>query len=235
MKEAVGWDRKDNFNKKKADHKDCHVQKLQSTIRSCGVSFDIWEKTNADGKGSGQYDFTSLLGSDKKKLLADLLRKLTECTKQETSATVIQLWQKFQKLYLIITDKNTSPSAAENYFIKAKEWINLFVSLKDKLIGYKRADVTPYMHSLVYHVPLFIKKYKSVKLFTGQGVEKNNDMARNIVLRKSNKRNPAADVLRLKSRQWELREQQREKQSYSKKNLAYWDTEIIEKRRKKDN
>ena len=61
--------------------------------------------------------------------------------------------------------------------------------------SYRKADVTPCMHALVYHVPLFMKKYKSVKPFTGQGVEKNNDMARNVVLHKSNKRNPAADVL----------------------------------------
>ena len=47
------------------------------------------------------------------------------------------------------------------------------------------------MHALVYHVPLFMKKYTSVKPFTGQGVEKNNDMARNVVLHKSNKRTPA--------------------------------------------
>ena len=60
--------------------------------------------------------------------------------------------------------------------------------------SYIKADVTPCMHALVYHVPLFMKNYKSIKPFTGQGVEKNNDMARNVVLHKSNKRNPAADV-----------------------------------------
>jgi len=38
--------------------------------------FDIWEKTNADSKGSGMYDFTSPLEADKKKLLAELPAKL---------------------------------------------------------------------------------------------------------------------------------------------------------------
>ena len=85
--EAVEWDRKENFNKRKADQKDSHIKTLQSTIRSCGISFEIWEKTNGDGKGSGQYDFTSLLGSDQKKLLNDLPQKLNTCTHKDTCQT----------------------------------------------------------------------------------------------------------------------------------------------------
>ena len=199
VKEAVEWDKKDNFNKRKADQKDSHIKILQSTIPSCGVSFDIWEKTNADGKGSGQYDFTSLLGSDKKKLLSDLPEKLDTCVHKDTSQTVIQIWKNFHELYNIITSKNPSPDTVDQYFLKAKNWINLFTALKDKHLGYKRADVTPYVHSLVYHIPIFLKNFKSIKLFTGQGVEKNNDMARNVVLHKSNKQNATADVLKLES------------------------------------
>ncbi|CAB3985615.1 Hypothetical predicted protein [Paramuricea clavata] len=54
-------------------------QKRMATIRLCGVSFDIWEKKTEDGKASGQYDFTSLLGADKKNLLAELPDKLADC------------------------------------------------------------------------------------------------------------------------------------------------------------
>lgn len=60
------WDKKDNWDKKRVAQKNFHLNELQKTVRSCGISFEIWDKTNADGKGSGQYDFTSLLGSDKK-------------------------------------------------------------------------------------------------------------------------------------------------------------------------
>lgn len=66
IRDALQWDQKDNWDKKRGAQKNIHLNELQKTVRSCGVSFDIWEKTNADGKGSGQYDFTSLLGSDKK-------------------------------------------------------------------------------------------------------------------------------------------------------------------------
>ena len=168
VKEAVEWDKKENFNKRKADQKDSHVKTLQSTIRSCGISFVIWEKTNADGKGSGQYNFTSLLGSDKKKLPSDLPQKLDACTHKNTCQTVIQIWKDFHELYNIVRNKNPSPDAINEYFTKAKNWINLFTSLRDKLLGYRRADVTPYVHSLVYHVPMFLKNFKSVKLFTAK-------------------------------------------------------------------
>lgn len=66
------------------------------------------------------------------------------------------------------------------------------------------------MHILVAHVPHFLKLYKSIKVFTGQGVEENNDVARAIVLRKSNKWNPTADILKVENRQWKLKLQQKE-------------------------
>ena len=57
-------DQKDNFNKKRGEQKNKNLNDLQKAIRSRRISFEIWEKKNADGKGSGQFDFTSLLGSD---------------------------------------------------------------------------------------------------------------------------------------------------------------------------
>jgi hypothetical protein len=57
---------------------------------------------------------------------------------------------------------------------------------------------------MVYHVPNFLQMFKSVKLFTGQGVEK-NDAARSTVLRKSNKWDGPADVLKHEARLWELK------------------------------
>ena len=63
------------------------------------------------------------------------------------------------------------------------------------------------MHAMVYHVRKFLEAYKTVKMFTCQGVEKNNDMPRRIVLRKSNEWDRAGDVLKLELRQWKLRNQ----------------------------
>lgn len=43
------------------------------------------------------------------------------------------------------------------------------------------------MHTIPYHVPIIIKKCSTMKQFTGQGVEKNNDDAKKVFFQKSNK------------------------------------------------
>ena len=66
------------------------------------------------------------------------------------------------------------------------------------------------MHAMVYHVPNFLKMFKSVKLFTGQGVEKNNDVARSTVLRKSkNGMVLRMYILKHEARLWELKHRER--------------------------
>ena len=57
------------------------------------VCFSVWEKKKADGKGSGTFDLTSLMGSDKKLLLAHLPDKLEGVISPEGGNTVIKLWK----------------------------------------------------------------------------------------------------------------------------------------------
>ena len=57
-----------------------HLKTLVSEIRTCGVGFDVWELRNpADNKGTGKYDFTSLLGSDKKKNIPHYQKSVLNC------------------------------------------------------------------------------------------------------------------------------------------------------------
>ena len=53
-----------------------------------------------------------------------------------------------------------------------------------------------YMHSLVYDIPKFMEMYQTVGVFTGQGVGKNNDVARSVVLLKSNNNSPGAGCIK---------------------------------------
>lgn len=93
MTAAISWDKKENHNKPSCERTNVHVEALLSAINSCGVSFKIWEKKDANGKGSGIYDFTSLMGSDKKLLLKNLPEKLDGVIDESTSATVIKIWK----------------------------------------------------------------------------------------------------------------------------------------------
>lgn len=64
---------------------------------------------------------------------------------------------------------------------RPKNWRQTFVSLRGERVGYERKRVTPYMHVLFAHVPFFLNIYKCLKILTGQGVEKNNDTAQNVI------------------------------------------------------
>ena len=63
------------------------ISKLIDTIQSCGVSFKVYPKK------SGEYEFTSLVGNDKKKLLEKLPKKLVDCQPKDYSKDVKALWE----------------------------------------------------------------------------------------------------------------------------------------------
>jgi hypothetical protein len=88
---ALEWDKKDNLNKAPSKRSNQHMEDLLEAIRSCGLSFQVWEKTN--GGGSGMYDFTSLMGSAKKLLLKKLPDKLKGVIMPDTEEAVIKLWK----------------------------------------------------------------------------------------------------------------------------------------------
>ncbi|XP_028417002.1 uncharacterized protein LOC114541217 [Dendronephthya gigantea] len=229
---AISWDKKENYDRRPCERTNLHVEALLSAINSCGVCFKIWEKKDADGKGSGTYDFTSLMGSDKKLLLSNLPEKLDGVVDEGTSATVIKIWKDFSEIYQMLNEQNPSDEYITSYFEKAKAWILLFTSLGGICEGYGKANVTPYMHSMVYHVPRFMKTHTGVKRFTGQGTEENNDDCRRIHLRKSNKWDAAGDVLYVMKRVEAISEHERTPRAYTKRSAQYWENDLLERREK---
>lgn len=53
LNNAIEKDKKDNLNKAPSARKHKTMQKTIEGINSCGVSFSVWEKRNADGTPSG--------------------------------------------------------------------------------------------------------------------------------------------------------------------------------------
>ena len=92
-RQALDRDKNENFRKAPCDRKPVHLENLVKAICSCGVSFSVWEKQNADGKGSGLHDFTSLMGPAKKILLEKLPPKLHGILSSEASDTIIKIWK----------------------------------------------------------------------------------------------------------------------------------------------
>lgn len=98
--------------------------------------------------------------------------------------------------------------------------------------GYGKENITPYIHLLYYHLPFFLET-SGVKRFTGQGVEKTNDVLRRIYHLKSNKHDVCKDGLLTVKRMDDLQEHECTPRSYTRKNERYWNEEIKEDRRKR--
>ncbi|CAB3981176.1 Hypothetical predicted protein, partial [Paramuricea clavata] len=220
-----------DFNKPKGQAKGVLLNEFVKDINELGVTFNTWYKKNADGTASNILEYTSCVGAQKKLLLSELPNILPKYLFPDTADVVTSIWSEFKNCYDLITDSLLTHTSCYDVFHKAKKWIELFCSLRQKRVGYRRDNVTPYMHIMCYHVPVFIEKYGSIKQFTGQGVEKNNDDAKRMVFQKSNKWDSVKDVLCTESRQWDLKNCQRQKNCYTKRNLEYWD-ETIKRQRK---
>jgi hypothetical protein len=104
--------------------------------------------------------------------------------------------------------------------------------LGNKEDGYGKHNVTPYIHMLCYHVPRFLKQEMAVKRFTGQGIEKINDIVRSIYHNKSNKHDACSEALLALKRIDRLQHHEREPQKYVKRANNYWDNDIYVQRKK---
>jgi hypothetical protein len=231
--EILEKDSIDDFNKPKGHPKGANLNKFVKDVNELGVTFSVWYKKNGDGSSSNILDYTSLVGAQKKLLLKKLPSKLPNYLNSNTAATVVKIWEDFKQYYDFISDPNLTSDMSNTAFEKAKQWLELFCSIKKDRTGYENQRVTPYMHIMCYHVPLFIQNHGCFKKFTGQGVEKNNDDAKRILFQKSNKWDSAKDILFMESRQWDLREHERKKGNYIKRNHEYWDVAHINQNRKK--
>ena len=103
------------------------------------------------------------------------------------------------------------------------------------MMGDEKAQITPYIHILLYHVPRFIKDDTSLKSFTGQGIEKILDVyvVRAIYHNKSNRHDACKEAMQALRRIDNLQDFERMPHQYQKKNNTYWSNEIFEQRRKR--
>ena len=104
--EAVHWDEVDNWKKRKCEQKNIHLDHLRDTIRSCGVSFDIWEKTNADTNCQRIWPirYHKFFGPDKKKL-KEHPDKCEGVIRSADESEVENIWVKFFIIHSIVTCK----------------------------------------------------------------------------------------------------------------------------------
>ena len=211
-----------------------HLNGLRHAIQYCGVTFKMWETKDKNGKGTGNGEFSSLVGAEKKKLLLNLPESLQNrnVLHQNTQDTVVKIWKRFAEVYFALSSHYKAADSVPDLFSLARDWVKLFLSLEGKRKGYERKRVTPYMHIMVYHVPALSKKYLGIRKFSAQGMEKLNDIVKSIHHQHSNKIEACADVVRASWRQSQLSDRKRSPRVYSKQKPEYWKHEIFKKRQK---
>ena len=74
------------------------LRQVEAAAAACGITFKIWEVKDQDGKGSGKYDSTSLMGTDMKKMLRLLPDSFDELLRAEVAGLTAQIW-KVKKLF----------------------------------------------------------------------------------------------------------------------------------------
>ena len=85
---------------------------------------------------------------------------------------------------------------------------------------------------MCYHVLYFLSSC-GLERFTGQGVEKTNDVIRRLYHLKSNKFDACKDGLQAVKRLDDLQGFERKPRNYSQHDTQYWTTGILEERRKR--
>jgi len=110
----------EDFSKTRGQTKGINLSKLVKAINFLGILFSIWSTKNADGSESQVKEFTSLLGSQKKKLLNGLPSKLNEVLCADTCETVKQISTDSEHSYNQISDFNLSKTAANVISVQAK-------------------------------------------------------------------------------------------------------------------
>lgn len=204
--------------KQKADQ----LKTLVEKINECGVNFHTWSDR------SGEMNYSSLTGSQYKKLYKSLPDKLLFTINSDTHDDTVFLWREFDSIHTIITKQTVYN--IEQLFERIKKWTKTFLSLESKgRLGYNR--VTPYMHCFLYHIPQFVSKYGKLLPFSGQGTEKMNDEIKLIHQKRSNKQDQTYDDLITRKRMEFLMDSgyEREKHKYTKTNESYWEEEIYTK------
>ena len=165
---------------KKKDFERLIKNQIEQAMKSIKVHFEFFKSKSHGGK----WDWTSLMGPDKKKVLQHF--PVANFILGKRDEDIQKLWRNFYNLYMIIRQPVLTDSEIDDLEIKVKEWIYLFcrpnqgqINSSTQIPGlYRKEDVTPYMHVFSQHIPEFLRNLKrknlSLRFFSTSSIEKKN-------------------------------------------------------------
>ena len=107
-------DSRDHASREHQGEEANHLRQLEQAIRSCGVSFQIWQKQEPTGKPiPGSYEWTALTGKHKLQVLKMLPEKMSTLLEESISPRVAALLKVCVNIhnYVICQPKGHSPAS----------------------------------------------------------------------------------------------------------------------------
>ncbi|EXX58808.1 hypothetical protein RirG_194510 [Rhizophagus irregularis DAOM 197198w] len=105
---------------KKKDFERLIKSQIEQAMKSINVHFEFFKSKFHSGK----WDWTSLMGPDKKKVLQHF--PVTNFISGKRGEDIQELWRNFYDLYMIIRRPSLTDSEIDDLEVKVKEWIYLF-------------------------------------------------------------------------------------------------------------
>ncbi|GES80122.1 hypothetical protein GLOIN_2v1817388 [Rhizophagus clarus] len=147
------------------------------------IHFEFYPPTTKNGK----WEWTSLMGLDKEKILKDFqIRHLFDEQQATRGQDIEHLWCEFYHLYKIMRQKSLTDEEIDQFEADAKQWVRDFChstignpnSSNQQEGMYLRTDVTLYMHVFAQHVPQFMRYLKQkgmvLRYYSTSSIEKKN-------------------------------------------------------------
>lgn len=169
------------FNKKEFEKK--IKLEVEQEMRNIKVHFEFFKSKSTSGK----WDWTSLMGPDKKKVLKyfPVSKFISEGTRGQG---IEKLWKEFLRLYNVLRKPVLLDQEIDEFEIDAKHWVRTFcrsteahpssASTARRSGLYRKQDVTPYMHVFAQHIHQFMRELKiknlSLRFFSTSSIEKKN-------------------------------------------------------------
>ncbi|GBB89402.1 hypothetical protein RclHR1_16080004 [Rhizophagus clarus] len=153
---------------------------IEQTMQNIKVHFEFFKSRSTSGK----WDWTSLMGPDKKKVLEYF--PISQFISGIRGQEIEKLWKEFLRLYKVLRKPFLSDQEIDAFEIDTKQWIRTFYcategrpnSISHKPGLYRKQDVTPYMHVFAQHMHQFMRQLKmknlSLRYFSTSSIEKKN-------------------------------------------------------------
>jgi hypothetical protein len=153
---------------------------IELACKNIKIHFEFFQ-SKSTGK---QWNWTSLMGPDKKKMLEKF--PVSQFIPGIRGKDIEELWREFYRLYLVLHKEIISDQEIDQFAIDAENWIRMFcrptqghMNSANQIPGlYRKEDITPYMHVFAKHIPQVLRQLKdkslSLQIFSTSSIEKKN-------------------------------------------------------------